>query len=61
MRVLFPKESPMLGFSFSLVVSGGAERDEASIFVAGRWVCGRGHGWRWEGGPWTGPSKEDGC
>ena len=29
----------MLGFSFSLVdVSGGAERDEASIFVDGRWV-----------------------
>ena len=47
MRALFPKESPTLGFSFSLVVSGGAEREEDG--------CGRGCGWRWEGGQaWTG-------
>ena len=36
MRVLFPKESPMLGFSFSLVVMDGDGR------VDGRgWGCGR--------------------
>ena len=45
----FSKESPMLGFSFSLVVSGGAERDEASMFVDGAMdgdgrVDGRGRG-----------------
>ena len=51
MCVLFPKESPMLGLPFSLVVRGGAERDGASIFVDGRWV------WTvlWmEMGGWTG-------
>ena len=58
MCVLFRKESPMLGLSFSLVVSGEAERDEASIFVDGRWM----DGWRWDGGrAWTGLWKEDGC
>ena len=41
----FPKASPMLGFSFS--DSAGAERDEASIFVDGRWA-------------WTGLWMEDG-
>ena len=51
MCALFPKESPMLGFSFSLVVSGGAERDEASIFVDGRWVW---TGLWMEMGGWTG-------
>ena len=62
MRALFPKESPMLGFSFSLVVSGGAERDEASIFVDGRWVWTGLYGSRWEGGrAWTGLWKEGGC
>ena len=35
--MLFPKASSTLGFSFSRC-SGGAARDEASIFVDGRWV-----------------------
>ena len=50
-RALFPKESPTLVFSFSLVVSTGAERDEASIFVDGRWVW---TGLWMEMGGWTG-------
>ena len=45
MRALFPKESPTLGFSFSLVVSGGVYGA-----VEGRWTeeryCASGTVWR---------------
>ena len=58
MRVLFPKESPMLGFSFSLVVSGG-ESETRQAFLWTEDGCGQ---WRWEGGRvWMGLWKEDGC
>ena len=59
-RVLFPKESLMPGFSFSLVVRGQSETREAFSWTEDG--CGRGYGWRWEGGrAWTGLWKEDGC
>ena len=41
MRALFQKESPMLGFSFSLVVSGGQSETRWTGAVEGRWMLSR--------------------
>ena len=52
MCVLFPKESPMLGFSFSLVVSGGGRARRGKHF-RGRKMGVDGAIWIEMGG-WTG-------
>ena len=53
MRALFPKESPMLGFSFSLVVSGG-ESETRQAFSWTEDGCGQRTGLWMEMGGWTG-------